>query len=212
MTGIDLCDPKTFPPSEFFEQHPISKNFPQGYDYEYTKAYFITAKGTPGGGAGGLSILDDLVFTATTFDAPRDKGTPKAEKSWEDVLREMFDPQGLVDPNPLNIQIYERSRVIILLVGKFWEFSRAMEPMSTKLDTGDRYFDLQRHGWDGTKVVTPPPAGMRCEAISFFSDTPCDDKKDVRHGFSLNVEFRGSGKHGVLPITIDPDVENKGGL
>lgn len=211
MANIDPCDQSTFPPSEFFEQNPLSRDFPRGYNYEYTKAYFITAKGTQDGGAGGLAELSDLVFTSTPLFASGPKGTPKAEESWEDVLRRMFDKHWIAEPNPLNIQVYERSRVIILLVGEFWEFSRAMEPMSTKLKTEGRYFDLQRHGWDDGKVVTPPPVGTRCAAISFFSDTPCDDKLGVRHGFSMNVEFTGGGKLGVLPITIDPDVENKGG-
>lgn len=206
MATVDICNPVNFPNKEFFEQHRLPAGHVD-FDYEYTKAYIIAAVGA----VGANDEVTALEFKSTSFHPKSSPGIPRNKETWEEVLTGVLASRHALPPNPLDIDLQRPCRVIFLLNGDFWRFSQEMAPITTKHDFGDQYFDVQRHGWDGKQVVTPPAAGMPCKAISFFSKMPCPDTRVMKHGFSLNVEFATAGSESVLPITIDPDVENKGG-
>lgn len=222
----NLCDMSAFPQQDFFSQYRLPAYGPQPFPYLYTRVYLISAFGTNSGAAG--SELADLTFEAMPFEdfgsptppPPPDSNSPgipySAQATWNHVLADALVRETAFIPparNPLDIQLYGRSRVILLLRGHFWSFSREMEPISTKHEMRGRYFDVQKHVLTATGVGTPGSTDpYRC--ISFFSFDPCRPNQppalNVKHGFSLNVEFVNAGA-GVLPITIDPDIENKGG-
>ncbi len=184
-------------------------------------------------GVSGGSHLSNLKFEMTDVlsDAGRYPGIKKvAGKSWEAELAKLI--VSLVPGNPFDFQLWFRSRVAFCLSGNFWWFSSAMDPMTTKYDVGrEQYFNLLLHFVDGTGQLqsltreewAQQHPDLPCKCISFYTGDPCRDHAlpggapRVLHGFSLNVEvgsLLGSGmidRSSVLPITFDPDVENKGG-
>ena len=111
---------------------------------------------------------------------------------------------------------------------EFWAFSRDLSPFTTKYDYEDQYFDLLLHRMDGGKLVSmtqelwqKQTPDERCRCISFFTKRPCRDIElggpQIFHRFSLNLELFTAKSDGTvdennyLPMTIDPDIENKGG-
>lgn len=130
--------------------------------------------------------------------------------TWKDVLQHVLNTKPFIGATSLDFSLAARSRVILLLAGKFWRFSNTMDPMTTKFDFGTQYFDLQRHKLDGNGNAVEAGPTDDCQCISFFADQPCPSGLGVAHGFSLNIELVKGGKV-LLPMTIDPDIENKGG-
>jgi len=100
-----------------------------------------------------------------------------------------------------------------------------MASITTKYQYGSQYFDLRRHFHVNNVLTTVTEAewehrwkGYDCRCISFYSQDPCLEEFEVTHSFSLNVDLLMQVKQPdntvipmTLPITIDPDVENKGG-
>ncbi|AQR72380.1 nucleotide synthetase [Sphingomonas sp. LM7] len=207
---MDFSDETTLPPPDFFEQHRLPEDGPPGYSPEFTKTYFIVAKGAVEDASVGLTGLIDLLFQSEVSVTPDPRGIPNSQKDWRVVLEEAFSALGDNVTNPLNIEVQAPSRVILRLIGDFWQFSRTMDPITTKADFGQQYFGMQSHGWDGEVIDSPPP-GIPISAISFSTLAPHPESENVGHGFSLNVEFTSLDGKYILPITIDPDVENKGG-
>ncbi|WEJ98299.1 MAG: hypothetical protein P0Y59_15245 [Candidatus Sphingomonas phytovorans] len=207
MATKPLCNMSTFRPGRYFEQHELSPVGPISYDYEVTRSFLIRAETSTRAGP-----LDDLTISIYPFEeSVPDVGTPHmGAKTWRDVLQHVLNSQPFIGVTSLDFSLAVRSRVILLLAGKFWRFSNTMAPMTTKFDLGTQYFDLLRHKLDekGNAVEAGPTDD--CQCISFFADQPCPSGLNVAHGFSLNIELVNGGKV-LLPMTIDPDIENKGG-
>jgi hypothetical protein len=224
---VNVCDPASFPPRTYFEQHEIPDQIPGGYDYQYIRGLLIAAKGT------GSPDLDSLKFELTDelLDGGRYPGVKKvAGKSWETSFPHLFSMAGILG-NPFDFQLWFRSRVAFFLKGDFWWFSTAMEPFTMKYVYDGQYFNLLLHFVDGNGVLqsltreqwAQQHPDTPCKCISVYTLDPCRDSTlpggapRVLHGFSLNIEVGALLPNGsidrslVLPITFDPDVENKGG-
>jgi len=98
-------------------------------------------------------------------------------------------------------------------MGDFWRFPlgdplTTPDPITTKEDFEGHYHRIGRHLIkNGAAADAGPTDIYRC--ISFFTNTPCDHDPPIKHPISLNVELLVGQK--ILPITLDPDIENKGG-
>jgi len=201
------CNMDNFVAKKYFEQHELGPTGPIFYEYKFTRSFEISAETTsnmPG-------KLDDLSIVIASYkETIPNYGTPHTTTNWEDKLRDVLVNKPLVDRTSLDFALSAASRVILVLSGDFWRFSNSMEALTTKFDLGAQYFDLQRHRLDAKNNVVPAGPDDDCRCISFFADEPCPDSCKIKHGFSLNVELVHGGKV-MLPITIDPDIENKGG-
>jgi hypothetical protein len=212
----------------YFEQHEIPQHGPSGYDYKYTRALKITAKGNDDGN--GVietfqAYMEDAFLTGGQYP-----GIPKSTSNeWANLIPHLFDVS-LARGNPFDFALWYPSRIAFFLVGDFWRFSTKMAPFTTKHQYGAQYFDLLLHymdaaglhsitqeDWDSNRPEQP------CKCVSFSTLDPCLDSAlgsgnpKVLHGFSLNLEVAPLLANGTihpddyLPLTIDPDVENKGG-
>jgi len=215
----DIC--KRFEPDEFFKQHPLKVKTPY---YDDVKCFVIYAAAPQSG-----LFLDELIigmrelpiqnadefdeylealleydFTARQFPAVADLALGI---NFLDFVR-----------NPLDFSVYKKTAVLIRLIGQFWQFSNSMAAISTKQDLDSQYYSPTRHrqavpGGDPDSV--PDGKGLadyRC--ISFCTDKPCRQNllglgQHVKHGFSLNLDLIMPNK-AIVPITFDPDIENKG--
>lgn len=201
----------------FFEQHPLPQGGPG--DYELTRRFRIVATGAEGaGGPGGP--LQQLSLVLVSLD--QEPGTAKAPGSeWEDLVAQMLGEQLIEPDNPLDFAIYDTSRVAIQLTQPFLRFSPSMAPLTTKKKHANgKYYDLRLHTLTGAGLVSETEVEWRqnrpqtpCRCISFFTLDPDHASSGTRDGFSMNVDLVGEegGQEFVIPITIDPDIENKGG-
>jgi hypothetical protein len=225
---VDVCNMSNFAAARYFSQFELEENGPAGYDYDHTRCLEISVEGSLIAGTNLINSLTPMM--RDMFHTGSYPGIPRPA-NWENiVLNKMFPgPEfggSLLPPGPFDFALWFRSRVAIMLVGDFWRFSSTLAPITTKHQYGDHYFDLRLHRKQGTSLVsltvdewhaTSPDVPCRC--ISFFTQQPCRDSQlgspKVTHGFSLNIEipkFRSNGTiESILPMTIDPDVENKGG-
>lgn len=222
---VNVCDPANFPPQQYFQQHEIPQWGPNEYQYEHTRGLVIRADpvyDTTGQIFKGLSTVLEDAFRDVKYP-----GVPAKTRSWPDVVVDLFAVPAV--RNPYDFKLWFKSRVAIRLVDDFWRFSRDLDPFTTKYDYDGHYFDLLLHRLDGAgKLVSMTPAQWRktsyqidCKCISFFTQRPCRDVDlggpQVFHGYSLNMDLFSLNQGGTidpekfLPMTIDPDVENKGG-
>ncbi|HEX8448814.1 MAG TPA: nucleotide synthetase [Allosphingosinicella sp.] len=205
---VDKCDMRNFPPRKYFKQHDLPRTGPSGYDYDYTLPYAIRAEGA----ADNNGVITSLRFVLYSLwdSTTSPKGISRSEETWEAVLQRVLSRERpLLPDNPLDISIAEPSRVILRLDGSFWHFSQSADPVTTKYDLGRQYFDLQRHADGDGRTIGPNSVDYRC--ASFFSQQPCPRRLNVRHGFSLNLEFTSASGGEILPVTFDPDIQNTGG-
>ncbi len=230
---VDVCDPANFPPMKYFQQHELAEFGEPGYSYDYTRVFVARMEATLQGAA----EVDTLTTTMDEYDfqtGRRYPGQPRLdaeqEYPWQDSLTDVLSKVHAAPPTtPFDFTLWFKSRVVMILSGRAWQFSRYLAPITTKHQLGSQYFDLLLHRLDpvaGLVSVTQeqwqtntPNLGCRC--ISFFTGGPCRDSAlgapKILHGFSLNVELLYYEANGqvdptkYLPITIDPDIENKGG-
>jgi len=109
----------------------------------------------------------------------------------------------LVQRTPLDFAIGKKCFIALKLYGNFWEFSRrSAGAVRTKDDFDRRYYRLRLHENSG-----------RSACVSFCAEEPENHVNKVRHGINLYVDFirTENGEVLRLPVTIDPDIENKGG-
>ena len=207
MATSPICEMSNFKPGKYFEQHELNSSGPIIYDYEYTRSLviFASSRSAPG-------KLKDLTISISSYlEAQAGIGSKKVPGStWQEKLNEVLLSQPFIRRGTsLDFSVSAASRVILLLAGGFWRFSNTMEALTTKFDFGSQYFDLQRHVVDPNGNVVPAGPNDDCRCISFFTDVPCHKSLSVRHAFSLNIELLMGPL--VLPLTVDPDIENKGG-
>ena len=107
----------------------------------------------------------------------------------------------LVRTSPLDFAIQKKCFITLRLVGDFWRFSAVRPGVTTKSRHADsRYYGLVPHSRNGV-----------IKAITFCAKTPREASNGayVRHGINFYVDFMQDGM--ILPVIIDPDIENKGG-
>ena len=223
------CTPANFPSHTYFSQNEIPTSGPPGYDWDYVRGLVIRAEGAVAGGGAltrlRLSMSDYLSDSGAFPGIKRVQGT-----DWKTYISQLF-ALGIAPPTPFDFRLWFRSRVIIYLAGDFWRFSTKLAPFTTKHQYADQYFDLLLHHMDGGTVASISRSEWEstrpdrpCKCISFYAGEPCRDSglpapvsPKVLHGFSLNIEIGRIRADGTidpteaLPITIDPDIENKGG-
>jgi len=217
---VDVCDMSNFPPQPYFDQYVIPEEIPANYDYEYTRLFYIWAEATVNSSSEIQTITTSIREDTFTSQIP---GTPKNVQAWESIAENSLQSLPAVPPTPFDFAVWTESRVILLLSQPFWVFSPNMAALTTKYDYEGHYFDLRRHEVIGGNFINVPDAiwqrdwsGQPSRCISFYTKDPCRDwqlpggSPKVTHGFSLNLEVpMADGKR--LPITVDPDIENKGG-
>ena len=225
-----VCDMSKFPKMKYFQQHEIPEYGPAGFQYDYTRLLIIRAKATTG-------ATDDLLTLNTIMEEYEDGGRPgiaRTTKGWWPILKDYFGVGRRAGPRtrvpghkkPFDFTLWDRSRVIIVIKGDFWKFAPQMAAVTTKHQYGSQYFDLRRHFVDENNQLQDIPEsvwehkylGTKCNCVSFFSQDPCLTELNVTHGFSFNIDLvmdmtlpSGAKVPTTLPITIDPDIENKGG-
>jgi len=136
-------------------------------------------------------------------DADRDESGGKviAPGQWpeSDIDSELTDSR-FVPPTQLDFPIQRRCIIALRLVGKFWKF-RSRDAIKTKARHADkRYYSLRTYEIDG-----------QLRGVAFCAKKPYRRRHDgsyVKHGINLYVDFVQD--HFELPVTIDPDIENKG--
>lgn len=199
-------------------------------DYDYTRTFLVYAQAVTMEDG----LIDDLVIDIRAVNEPGPAGTPKADATWQEQLRKLLELRvpplparqerlyspsadkageefALADRTPLDFAVYEKTCIILRLVGDFWSF-RHDHPATTKRNLGNHYYNLERHELVGSTIQTPArTSDFQC--ISFFCGLPCLDGQNVRHGLNLHVDLvmMANGNEERLPIVIDPDIENKGG-
>ncbi len=214
MNGTDTEQAQA---SRFFEQHPLPQGGPGVY--EVTRRFRIVVKGAEGP-AGPGEPLQQLSLVLLSLD--EEPGTPKAPGAeWKDLVAEMLGPKLVDRGNPLDFAIFKTSRVAIQLTQQFLRFSPKMAPLTTKKKhPNGKYYDLRLHTLTDAGFVSETEIEWRqnrpdtpCRCISFFTRDPDHASSGTRDGFSMNVDLVGQegGLELVIPITIDPDIENKGG-
>lgn len=221
---------KRFPREEFFTQHPLPSRAVGDADFDEVRCFIIWAAATKPGvflnelimrideiQFENLESFDDKLKALLDYEFKPIPFPPLDDKPSAIRLDTIFDPFALIN-SPLNFSIKDSSAIIIRLIGDFWRFSTSMRAISTKHDLEGHYYTARRHWKSGNDVREVDDAvdlpGHRC--ISFFSGKPC--RKDyfgpgdhVRHGLSFNIDFIMPNKVDFIPVTFDPDVENKGG-
>lgn len=229
MATIDPCG--TFIDGEFFSQHKIEGN---SQDYEYTRSFIIYATSSQ---AAGVLTNGVSINIMPVNESQENLGTPKTESTWDKQLEKLLRRQ--IPPIPasstvpflaleqtradnlvadffrtsLDFTLRRKSCILIRLIGNFWTFSPNISPVTTKHNYGTQYQNLQKHWLNPTTdAVERPPAGADYNCVSLFCGDPCRDSLNVSHGFSFNIELIMdiAGEEKRLPVTIDPDVENKG--
>lgn len=223
---VDVCNPANFPPMKYFQQYELAEFGPADYEYRYTRCFLTRMEATVTG-----SDVDTLhaIMEEYRFNGGPIPGRRRQDESWEGVLARMLSPGFVASTNPFDFALWSPTRVIMLLKGRAWRYSPSLAPLTMKHQYGGQYFDLRLHRWDpalGEAVsltqeewqTTLPNEPCRC--VSFFTREPCRDSNlggpGAKHGFSLNVDLlyydsNGNPDGRFLPITVDPDIENKGG-
>jgi len=224
---VDICNMSNFPTLRYFNQYEIPDHGPAGYEYQYTRCLLISAEATVS------SARNVLTFTpamADQFHSGQYPGVPRPA-NWEDVIFDSYPTSefaGFLPPSPFDFKLWHKSRIAIRLQGDFWRFSTDLAPITTKHQYGTQYFNMLLHRKEGASLISLTLDQWRaespvqpCRCISFFTGEPCRDSAlpggspKVVHGFSLNVEIPRYDTSGtlqnLLAITIDPDIENKGG-
>lgn len=195
-------------------------------EYEVTRRFFIEVTGNPKGsqkGADGYPILVRLCFTLIAVDdAP---GVRRTTTSWQDLAKDSVIKL-MSTSNPFDFSIYLPTRIIIGIpsVHDFLSFSLEVDPLTTKEDYSQKYFDLRLHTMESGQLISNTREewirlrpSVPCRCISFATDKPHDADDDIRDAYSISLTLRvsvGSGtstQSFVLPISFDPDIENKGG-
>ncbi|HEV7660677.1 MAG TPA: nucleotide synthetase [Allosphingosinicella sp.] len=225
---MTLCDMTKFPDDKYFKQYEIPQSGPNGDDYDYTRLLLLKAGATTDiNGPDPRSVLD-LSFELE--ELKEDGGRPGIEhfgdQTWEKLAESLFNPELIRVGGPFDFTLWNKSRVVIMLKGEFWELSQNLSPFTTKQDYGGHYSDLRRHVLDDDGVFQSLTEqewekdwkGTPCNCFSFYSGDPCLPSWKTFHGFSLNVDLimwtqssSGPPVKKTLPITVDPDIENKGG-
>lgn len=213
-------------PKKFYKQHKLPRTgWTKGH--ELVQRFIIIAEGSVKedsvneGGVNEDKILKSLKFNIYKFDAkdPVEGVKVDSYKDWEKLAEVMLDRSGIADQRgSLDFGIYGRSRVLIFLPQTFWYFSSEMPALSTKQEHQGRYYDLRLHTLisDGGKsalvsetqkewLKNRPTA--KCKCISFATEFPHPANSKIKHGYCFNIELEES----YIPITVDPDIENKGG-
>lgn len=211
----NVCDPALFPDHRYFEQHELAEFGPPHHTYAHTRGLRIRTAPSPFS----AELVDWIGPTGRYPGIPYDPAD--TDTDWDQVLKKLFDPP--VVSTSFDFTLWFSSRIGILIEDDFWWFSTKMAPITMKHQYGAQYFDLLLHHLDRGRLISltldqwrASPPTPKCRCISFFTGEPCTDpavdtsRPLVKHGFSLNLELASPGK-GPLPITIDPDVENKGG-
>ena len=217
---VDICKMSNFPTLRYAEQHELPEWGPPDYTYQHTRILriFAQAELEPNGDVKkfSASMSDYLVGYGNYPGKPR-------PANWQDEVEKALGEVHLIDPrNPFDFNLWFRSRIAIILVGNFWRFSPKLAPITMKHTYGDQYFDLRRHEIIGGAFINVTErdwersySNVPSRCISFFTKNPCQDSdfggEKVLHGFSLNMELVDDSGKVVLPMTFDPDVENKGG-
>ena len=195
-------------------QHPLGPT-PAKELYTHTRCFKISARTKAAGPLQDLSIS-----IAAVHDEVPNLGTPRDLEPWRIAAKRLFRAEEFMLDGPrrtsLDFSIARPSRVVILLEGTFWRFSETLAPLTTKQDFSARYFDLRRHQRNAGGEIVDIQPDMECRLISFETVMPLLNGE--RHGFSLNIdlliEVVNPNNNGLeilpLPITIDPDIENKG--
>jgi len=200
----------TFGAARYFSQHDLPDRTPI---HDYTRCFIIYAH------SGDTNYLNDLSIGIMPVLEPNDNGTPNTTP-WRTKLGELLNhppmapsPAFAERPTPIDFYLKKRSCILIRLMGDFWRFPKgdpatAPAPVTTKEDFEGHYYQIGRHLLKGGVASDAGPDDTyRC--ISFFSNSPCTASPPIKHPISLNVELI-VGQH-ILPITLDPDIENKGG-
>lgn len=226
-----VCDMSKFPKTKYFQQHEIPEYGPEGFQYDYTRLLIIRAEATV------ATSKPDLLTLNTIMEEYEDGGRPgiaRTTKEWWPILKDYFHAGTRPGPRapvpgsktPFDFTLWDKSRIIVVIKGDFWRFSPQLAAVTTKHQYGSQYFDLRRHFVDKTGQLKDIPEavwehkylGTKCNCVSFFSQNPCLPELNVTHGFSLNIDLMmemtlpsGASVPTTLPITIDPDIENKGG-
>jgi hypothetical protein len=230
---VDPCG--LFVDDEFFSQHKID---PDTLDYEYTRCFIIYATTGSNSIIDNVLMRDFTVNIKPVFDQEENLGTPKNSLEWDKVLKEFLNlpippiPSSSIAPlveseksivlannfpapirTALDFGLKRKTCVLIRLVGDFWTFSPRISPVTTKHNYGKQYYNLGRHWLNpATQQVEVPPQDADYPCVSFFSKKPCLNALNRKHGFSFNLELIMDidGTEERLPITVDPDIENKG--
>ncbi len=192
----------------------LPRGNPTNYQYNYTRCFYIYATGS------GRPHLGDLQFRIISMEeAKREWGNPRRAGEWETFAEKLmsgYHPAAR-GATPLDFCVSDVSRIVLRLLGDFWKFSDAPAAVTTKLDQGGMYFDLRRHMPDARGHLVDAGPRDPCRCISFFTREPADYRDERRDGMNFHVDFIELNLEGrvygsnLLPVIIDPDVENKGG-
>jgi hypothetical protein len=235
-----VCDMTRFPRAKYFQQHELPQFGPPLYEYEYTRILFIRADGKVRDNSSAQpSEVEKLsaIMVEVGEDGER-PGIKRTDVPWDTIMNAIIMPYerkrtkksefSLHESRktPFDFTLWDPSRIIIFLTGQFWRFSSNMAAVTSKHQYDTQYFDLQRHFLDENNQVQSVPEcewehrwkKYNCRCVSFFCQDPCLEEFDTVHGFSFNLDLlmevqqpNGAVVPTTLPITIDPDVENKGG-
>ena len=131
-----------------------------------------------------------------------------AEAAMADFARPGGSQQGLLppplmdDPTPLDFSISKRCIIGLRIVGNFWRFADT-DAITTKNEilteeAIERYYNLYRHNE---------------QTVSFYASKPVKEEPGAdnkKHPINIHVDFLNTLWGTVLPVILDPDIENKG--
>jgi hypothetical protein len=194
--------------------HKLPAGKPTNYHYSYTRCFYIYATGQ------GAPHLSQLQFGIIPMqEIKKEWGNPRQAGEWDHfaaLLMRSYNPMSRGVRTPLDFCISDVSRVVLRLLGNFWRFSDEPAAVTTKSKLSGKYFDLRRHKLDANNQTSDADPDEDCRCVSFFTMDPDDYRLRRRDGLNLHVDFIGLDQSGqidlsrLLPVLIDPDVENKG--
>lgn len=148
---------------------------------------------------------NQIRFSITKFPFSATVSTVKDFVNMDDG--EISALQPFVDVNPLNFEVKSEAHVIIRILGPMWRLSETLKPhFTTKRDYGDAHWGLHWFDTNGNPIFDE---SMRKNEIFGFYTTGITTVGDA-HQCSFNTDLV-YGRDEVLPVSIDPDIQNKGG-
>jgi hypothetical protein len=199
----------------------------------HIKRYIVYALGRSTIGGPALEELELRIHSIDDFDIDgsiNEEGT-RFKGDIENFIKEMPGKLPRVAPKdvllftgqstPLDISVVHPSHIVIWLYGDFWEFMRKnqikdADRIKAKKNTtnhGNKYGNL--NGWRIERglsgwTLSESDENQWANMISFQCDQPEPAENKVKHAFNFYINIKAAGQN-ILPIIIDPNVENKGG-
>lgn len=130
-------------------------------------------------------------------------------------LEFLFDRDGNDDTanlpiDKLNLDVYDDTEFYLRLSSqKDWRWSRTFDAITTKKENSKYYGKVQYEQPNGTFAEWDGKAPRTWDSsrIIFLASLNEDSNSEKFHGFSMNIELI-LPNGGILPITLDPDIQN----